>query len=211
MTAHRPEADTEYSKAGGPSRGPGGQSSGPGAHVSRTVALGILVGGLLGSLLLIVAEFTEMAQVHTAAHNAPIATVSTGSHNDYAMIPLGILAALFTVLVWRLAQPGQAPRLPVYRLMMLAVGLLGLVALLIAVLNDLPDAHGTGLVGSASTHYTLASVSPSVGLYLETLGAVSLLLAGGAGLLLLTGPGRPSPRDRDQGRSARVPASEGGG
>jgi hypothetical protein len=154
-----------------------------------------------------VAEFTTMAQVHTAVHHEPISTLSTGSHNDYAMIPLAALAALFVVA--GVSGAGQGRRLPVHRLMLLAVALLGLVSLLIALLGDLPDAHGTGLVGSAATHYTLATVSPSIGLYLETLGAVLLLLCGVGGLLLVpappaqlghppdrAGPGLPPPSDR---------------
>jgi hypothetical protein len=204
MTAFRPEAETEYSKGGAPSRGADGRSAKPPLGPSPRVSLGVLAGGLLGALLLIVAEFTPMAQVRTAGHHVPLSTLSTGSHNAYAMIPLALLAAVFSLVVWRADRAGQGGRHPVHRLMMLGVALLGLASLLIALLNDLPDAHGTGLVGSATTHYALASVTASIGLYLETLGAVFLLLSGVASLLLVPGPppvqpGRPQPG---------IPASE---
>jgi hypothetical protein len=70
------------------------------------------------------------------------------------------------------------------------MGVLGVVALLIALLGDLPDAQASGLVGSAATRFTTASSTPSAGLYLETLGAVVLVISAGAGLLLLPGPAR---------------------
>jgi hypothetical protein len=60
------------------------------------------------------------------------------------------------------------------------------VALLIGLLGDLPDAQRTGLVRAhaAGRHYLNAHSSPSTGMYLETLGAVIILVAAGFGLLL---------------------------
>lgn len=86
-----------------------------------------------------------------------------------------------------------------------STGVLGVVALLIALLRDLPDAHATGLVGSAATGLRSASSSPGVGLYLETLGAVVLLITAVCGLLLLAPPDLFS-RSR-AGGSGRVPAA----
>jgi len=70
------------------------------------------------------------------------------------------------------------------QLALLALGVLGLAALLIALVGDLPDAQASGLILGPSGRYALASSSPGVGFYLETLGAVILLIAAGAGLLL---------------------------
>ena len=56
---------------------------------------------------------------------------------------------------------------------LLAIGLLGVIALLIALLGDLPDAQASGIVLRAG-HYDAASSSPGLGIYLETLGAVLL-------------------------------------
>ena len=79
--------------------------------------------------------------------------------------------------------------------------MLGLVSLLIALLGDLPDAQATGLVGSLATGLKIASASPGTGLYLETLGAVVLLITAAAGLLLQT------PRKlRAPGRGTRTRA-----
>jgi len=61
---------------------------------------------------------------------------------------------------------------------------LGIVTLLIALLGDLPDAHATGLIGSGTAQYVEGTSTSSAGLYMETLGAILLLISGGVGLLL---------------------------
>jgi hypothetical protein len=57
---------------------------------------------------------------------------------------------------------------------------------LLTVLGDLPDAHAGGLLRT-SAGLVDASSSPSTGFYLETLGAVVLMLTAAAGLLLTPG------------------------
>ena len=72
--------------------------------------------------------------------------------------------------------------------------MLGVATLLIALLGDLPDAHATGLIGSSANQYVQGVSSPSAGLYLETLGAVLLLVSGGVGFLMLgSAPSRMEP------------------
>jgi hypothetical protein len=148
----------------------------------------LLVGGLAGAGLLLVAEFTPLLHVHSSAGNQVIKTVGTGPHHSYALVPVALLAAALAYGVWETRS----------RLALMATGLLGLLALLIALLGDLPDAQASGLVGSATTRFATASSSPSIGLYLETLGAVVLLITAASGLLLLEPPAptarRPSRR-----------------
>jgi hypothetical protein len=182
----RPEAETEYSRGDeasggaldGPSRGP--------ARLSRPVAIGVLTGGLAGAALLVIAEFTSLLSVHSGLHATAVRAVQTGSHNSYALIPIALLAALLSLAARRAHSP----------LALLALGVLGLAAFLIALVGDLPDAQASGLILGPSGRYALASSSPEVGFYLETLGAVILLVAAGAGLLL-TAPAQtrtPGPR-----------------
>jgi hypothetical protein len=64
----------------------------------------------------------------------------------------------------------------------IALAVLGLVALGIALIGDVPDLNETGFIGEV---YEDAAAGPSAGFYLETLGG-ALLLAGGA-LLALAG------------------------
>jgi hypothetical protein len=133
----------------------------------------VLGGALLGALLLVMAEFTTLFTVRTAVSATPLKSVSTGSHNTYAMIPIALVAV---ALAWGAVLTGS-------RWALVAIAGLGVVALLIALIGDLPDAQTSGTV-FVSSHYQLATDKPSAGMYLETLGAIVLLIAGGCGLLL---------------------------
>jgi hypothetical protein len=157
----------------------------------------VLAGALLGALLLVVAEFTALYQVHIASSPTPFRTVGTGHNDSYALIPLGLLAAVLGYGVFR---SGSRPAL-------LALGVVGLVTLLIALLGDLPDAQSTGLAGTPGTHFVNASSTPSAGLYLETLGAVVLIATSVLGFMML---GRPEATSAPRaGRPSRAPASRG--
>jgi hypothetical protein len=189
MNMTPPEARPEYSRAG---VGPDGVSDSPAAADRRAksgggAALRLVVwgAGLIGAVLLVIAEFTTLFEVHTATSSGAVASVNTGSHHSYALIPIAVLALCMTIAGWRArSRPALA-----------ALAVLGLIALLIALIGDLPDAQSTGLVGSSARHFTSASSTPGAGLYLETLGAVALMIAGGLGLLLIPAPARqPRPR-----------------
>ena len=139
----------------------------------------ILAGSLLGALLLVVAEFTTLYTVHVETSSAP----QVRRDRVASLLRAGpdrVLVAALAFAVWR---DSSRPAL-------LAIGLLGVVALLIALLGDLPDAHATGLVGSSATRYVAASSTPSAGLYLETLGAVVLVITCGVGFIALGSPQR---------------------
>jgi hypothetical protein len=139
---------------------------------------------LLGAGLLVVAELTTLYVVRVAGRPAPIKSVGTASSHAYALIPVAALGAALVYAAWR---AGSRPAA-------LAIGLLGVIALLIALLRDLPKAHATGLIGTSATHYASAGSSPSAGFYIETLGAVMLVIAGASGLLLARPPaGAGSP------------------
>ncbi len=145
---------------------------------------------LLGALLLLVAEFTTLFQVHSANVAGPIKSVSTGGNDSYALIPIALAVVVLAFGFWR------SPSRP----SLLAIGVLGIVVLLIALLGDLPDAHSSGLIGSSTSHYVDASSTPSAGLYLETLGAILLLIACGCGFLLI---GLPARAVKDSARPAK--------
>jgi hypothetical protein len=185
MNATRPGAKTEYS------RGSGGSERAQ-THAARGDARGrellasaagtaILASALLGALLLLVAEFTTLFEIRTAAAGPTIVrSVGTGSHHSYALVPIALLVL---VLAYAIRSAASRPAL-------LAIGVLGVIALLIALLGDLPDAHTSGLVGSASTHYVAASATPSAGLYMETAGGAVLLVTSVCGFLLIGPPAR---------------------
>ncbi|MGH2874641.1 MAG: hypothetical protein ACRDLV_00150 [Solirubrobacteraceae bacterium] len=158
------------------------------------------VAALLGAALLVAAEFAPLLTVRSAAavHDRVVVTVTGGSHHDWALLPIAVLAAGWSVVRWRSARgarsarggdAGGEGRLGSGGWAVFAV--LGAVALAIALGHDLPDARATGLIGHAGTSYAAAAASPAIGFYLETLGGVVLLLVGAAGLLLTPRRARP--------------------
>jgi hypothetical protein len=182
MSAAPPEAKLQYSRATADSEPP----SRPPEQPFGTVQATVLGCGLLAAALLIASEVAQLYSVHTATHHAALQTVSGGSHNAYALVPIALLAIF---LVFGAVRQRSGPAL-------LALGLLGVISLVIALAGDLPDAQASGLVSEAG-HYVTASSSPSIGVYFETLGGVMLLITCVAGFLLGGPPARRPPRERD--------------
>jgi hypothetical protein len=147
-------------------------------------------GGLLAALLLLAAEFTTLFTIRQLGHSTAVRSISTGSHHDYALIPIALLAAVLALSVRR---GGGRPAL-------LALAALAVIVFVIALLVDLPDAHRTGLI-SAAGRFQLGRATPSLGFYLETLAAALLLMVAGMGIFLGFGestapPARPRPPAR---------------
>ena len=189
MTASRPEAETEYSRGHRVRRG---DSEDPELRWQRRFEAhrnAVLTVGLLGAALLLVAEFTPLLHVHTSGRAHLAHSVITGSHHSYALLPVAALAAGLAVNAWRSGS----------RFALLAIGLLGLLAVGIALLGDLPDAHTVGLVGTPASGLSTATSSPAIGLFLETGGGAVLILAAAAGMLLEPLPGGQSRRDSRAG------------
>lgn len=176
-----PEAESEYSRGRRPARGPEIDPQAAWERRFERHRRGVLAAGLLGVLLLLVAEFAPVLHVHSALRGYGVRSVTGGRNHSFALLPVALLAAALSLSVW---QTGS-------RIALLAIGVLGLVALGVALLGDLPDAHTAGLVGNTRTGHAFASSQPAMGLYLETAGGVVLLLAAAAGMLLEPVPGTP--------------------
>ena len=188
-----PEANTQYSRAYSAFRGlfagrerpddAGSQASAGEAPAGARVA--VALGALLGAVLILISQFTALYRVHSAASPVAIKTVGTGANHAWAGIPLALVAVALAYAVYRY---GSRPALA-------GLTALGIATLLIALLSDLPPTQATGLVGSAASGYARAVSTRSAGLYMETLGAIVLLISGGVGWLLLAGsPARPVSR-----------------
>jgi hypothetical protein len=174
MSAYRPEADTEYSRGPRGSRGRAGAAGAPQSARQNGASMGVVAAAAAGAVLLLVAEFAPLLRVRSSAYGAGVVqTISAGSHHSYALVPVAILAVAMAVVA----------RASGNRLALASIGVLGLVALGVALLGDLPDAHASGLIRHAGG-YAAATSSVAVGFYLETLGGLLLLLAAAAGLLL---------------------------
>jgi MFS superfamily sulfate permease-like transporter len=183
-----PEAHSEYSRGIGafrrlllrhqtPSSAP--RSARLDAPAGARAALGLAA--LLGAALIVISQFTALYDLHSATSSAAIKTVDTGPNHAWAPIPLAIVALALAYAVYRHGN----------RAAHLGLAALGIATLLIVLLGDLSDAHSSGLIGSGASGYVQATSTPSAGLYMETLGAVVLLVTGGVGFLML-GPPKPA-------------------
>lgn len=176
-----PEAKTEYSRGNTPFLRP----VAPWARGLSRPSRAVLSVALLGAVLLLAAEFAPLYSLHVITSNSVVATTRTGAHNSEALIPIAVLAGLLGMVAARQPPRGRA-------VVAAALTALGVLALLIALLGDLPDTHAHGL----TNRYVLAATTPGAGLYLETAGALAVLFAGvyalvGTGVLRAAGR-RPS-------------------
>src|SRR3954462_14068917 len=101
----------------------------------NAVSLGLLALGVAGGLLLIAADFSTLVQIKVIT----VVKESLTGHDQHswAMAILG-LAAL--PMAWGAARRQARPA-------MLGLALIGVVALLIALIGDLPDTRETGVIG----------------------------------------------------------------
>ncbi len=175
MNVSEPEADTEYSRApAAPDHRPRPSVGGLGGTRGA-----VLAAALVAAALMLVAEFLPLFEVRTSARDSVVTTVQSGSHHAYALVPIALLAA-WLALAW-----GRSPT----RLTALAMAVLGAAALAIALGRDLPDAQANGIERSGGTYVTAAATARA-GLYLETAGAIVLLISSAGAILLIP----PSPR-----------------
>lgn len=150
-----------------------------------TIQVGLVVATTLGALLLLAAEFTPLFTIHVNAAHPHVRSVSAGSHDSYALVPVAVLALAMAFGIWRAGS----------RVALLAVGALGVLAVLLALLGDLPDARAHGLLQNAPGHYVEAAARAGAGLYLETAGAALLIVTSVSGFILIgPPPRRRSPR-----------------
>jgi hypothetical protein len=195
MNGTPPEANNEYSRAPRASRRglPLRQAADSRALEVHGDGVGsvIAVGAALAAAVLIVAEFTPLLTVNVVGKAAPVSSVTTGSHHGYALIPIAVLVL---GLAFALRRGAGRP-------VLVALGALAVIALVIALLRDLPDAHKTSLIPPASRP-ELGHASPAAGFYLETLGAVLLLVVAGMGVLAGAGEARGLARRRPGRRRA---------
>jgi hypothetical protein len=156
------------------------------------VSGGLLALAAIGALLLIVSEFQTLYQVKVLT--VVEKTVVGHDQHSFAVLLVGLAALAMGLGV---AFAGRA------RPAMAAIALLGIVALLIALIGDLPDVNSTGVIGQ---NYSNASVSARIGFWMEAVGAVALIFSGVSMLLLSlsTGPrARPPTRPgREQTQAA---------
>ncbi len=125
----------------------------------RHVFLGLTA---VACLLLLIAEFGDLNQIEILTVTK--AGVGVGGHHGYALAVIAAVAAVMGFGAWR----GSAPAA-------YAVAVLGIAALAIVLLVDLPDVDATGLYGR---DYEQAKATSAAGFKLEAAGAILLLFSG---------------------------------
>jgi hypothetical protein len=148
----------------------------------KTVRWVLAAVGLVGAVLLIVSEFSTVTNVKAITVVLPNSERTGFDENSGAMLILGVLAL---PMLFGAARVGSRPA-------MVAVGILGVIALVIALVHDLPDVTKVGTI--FRERYEDAKAQAQVGFTLEWVGAVLLILS--AGLMLLVpreGPEQPGP------------------
>src|SRR3954470_10768494 len=144
----------------------------------------VLAGGLVGAALLIAADLSTLLEIKVLT--VVEKRLSGHAQHDWAVAILGLASIPLTIgAARRAARPAF-------------VGLIviGVAVLVIALANDLPDTRSTGVYGQ---RYDEAAAQAGPAFYLETAGAV-LLLVTGVGGLIMSPP--PAPRRPGRGRSS---------
>ena len=179
--AHAKRTTNDYSKGMAPSL--------PSLPRANALRFDLLAAAVVGVICLLLATFATVIEIKVGT------TTKVPDHDTHLSGwdrhgPALLVIALFASVMIAGALRGARPA-------MTALAALGLVALLIAVIGDVPDLDETGFIGQV---YEDAAAGPKAGFYLETLGAVLLLASGG---LMLALPSGAAAADR---RSARAEA-----
>ncbi len=135
-----------------------------------TVALVLAGAGAVGAVLLIVSEFLPLYRIVVGSLETERESQAGWRNHSFAMLLLGLASVPMLLGALRGARPA-----------MWALAGIGVVAIVIAITVDLPNATDEGFYGE---RYDDAEARPAVGFFLETLGGVLLILAGGLMLFL---------------------------
>jgi hypothetical protein len=147
---------------------------------SDALGLALAVAAFAGAVLLVLSDFMTLFDVHTAAGvTVPDGIVKGHENHSFAMVLLGVAAL---PMAYGATVGGSRPA-------MAGLAALGAIAVIVALAFDLPDATGTNTLART---FENATGTPKTGFYMETLGAVLLVVAGGGGLVL-SAPGRERP------------------
>ena len=107
MNATPPEAKSEYSRGSRVSRGRFGPAGSVSPRFLGLLPLLILLTGMAGALLLIIAEFTPLFHVHVQATGIAVKSTRTGPHHAYAMAVIGVCAAALSIAALTPEESGQ--------------------------------------------------------------------------------------------------------
>ncbi len=126
-----------------------------------------------GSALLAVSQFTTLFEL-TAPGGEAVSSIDASDQHGYATLVLAAFALI--MLVVSIAADGEAQA----QIAAVAVAVCGVVALLIFLIGDLPDANKIGLLDEPGEPFIDAKAQPGAGFWFELAGALLLAACGGA-------------------------------
>jgi hypothetical protein len=139
----------------------------------NALRIGLCGAAAAGAICLLLATFSTVIEIKVGTTtNVPGRDTHLSGWDRHG--PALLIVAAFAATMVAGSLRGARPA-------MIALAVLGLVALLIAVIGDVSDLDETGFIGEV---YEDAAAGPEAGFYLETLGGV-LLLASGALMAVL--------------------------
>ena len=174
MSASAREATGDYSKHPEPSR----QRR---ATVTRPPAV-LLLTAAAGAALLAVSEILPLYEVVIGTSEEQQRTEPGWQNHGFAMLLLALASIPMILGARRGARPAMA-----------AVAAIGVVAIVLVLTVDLPAVRADAELREAAA-YEDARANPTTGFYVETLGAVLLLISGG--LMALAPKRKARPRER---------------
>lgn len=135
----------------------------------------------IACVLLVIAEFLDLNEIRIITVTEE--GVSVGSNHNYALLIIAVAALVMAYGAFRGSRPAA-----------IALAALGLFALLVVLLIDLPQVSEEGLYGR---DYEQAKAQAATGFYVETAGAI-LLLFSGVMAAVLGGQADAEPRRRER-------------
>lgn len=122
----------------------------------------LFAAAVLACLLLAIAEFTDLNEIRIITVTEE--GVGVGANHGYALLVIALASGVMAFGAYRGSRPAA-----------LALAALGMAALLVVLLVDLPEVNEEGLYGR---DYEQAEAQATTGFYLETAGAILLLATG---------------------------------
>ncbi len=122
-----------------------------------------------GALLLLASQFMPIFELRSAGDVVQATVTSTDQH----WLSMGLFAILAAAAIFGAIWTGSRP-------LAFTVATCGLVALLLFLLIDLPDAGRTDSVATSAEALIIAEAHPAGGFWIELIGALVLTVCGGA-------------------------------
>lgn len=126
-----------------------------------------------GAALLAGSQFTTMFEL-TPPGGEAISTIDASDQHGYATLVLAVSALVMLVIGIGARKESLA------QVAAFAVAACGVVALLIFLVVDLPDANNIGTLDDASESFIDAKAEPAAGFWFELVGSLLLAVCGGA-------------------------------